>query len=112
MTQPPTPPCFTAPAPTPPVDIHWHVDPTLEPRPSSGGIINVVGQACIDCGHAFVRSHHVLPNGDGVYLLRNTLTDRRCPSCDLTRQLVADLAAYNELPFWRRMITRRPGRDR
>lgn len=109
MSQPPTPPCLNIPAQPPPVRLNWQVDPTAEARPTGAGLrIGVIGHACIDCGREFVRSFHVLPTGDGVYRLPN-LADRRCPTCDLTRQLEADVAAYNALPFWRRLITRRPG---
>lgn len=111
MTQPPTPtPRRAMPdAPGGPATINWSNCPTT---PASGPQqqmrITRVGIECGDCGAKYAEQYVARPSQSVTVNIGRGL----CPVCTLKKRVAADLARYNQLPFWRRMITRRPGRDR
>ena len=113
MTTPPQPPKLTISRAPAPAVLSWNRTPTPLPRYIYGRIIAV----CVDCGEEtwWLRGRST-DGGNSVsldavtgryyrlgYLLSNDpdlpIPDEpRCPDC----------TAYCALPWWRRLITRRP----
>ena len=116
MTIPPRPPKLTiSRAPAPPV-LSWNHNPPPLPRYTYGRII----ADCVDCGeetwwlrgcsadggNSVSLSVHTGRSYRVGYLLSN---DPELPIPDVPRCAACTaLAAYRALPWWRRIITRKP----